>query len=140
MYSFDVPLPYKNDSFDSVVMLDVLEHLYDPSVLLEEAIRVSRKNIIIGVPNFSSLPARIQMFFGKVPENNKPNKGHVYWFNYDILNRLTMSLGLSLVEYKANTFKPFSYINHFFTKTAPNLLALSYVIKFDVSVANVKRI
>ena len=55
------------------MLLDVLEHHFEPSKLLAEAIRVSRKYIVLSVPNFNSLKARLQVLFGKVPLNNKPN-------------------------------------------------------------------
>jgi SAM-dependent methyltransferase len=39
-------LPYGNDSFDTVMFVDVLHHTEDPSVLLREAARVA-KNIVL---------------------------------------------------------------------------------------------
>src|SRR3989344_8655701 len=51
----DGKLPYADNSFDYVVMLDVLEHLYDPDTVLAEAKRVSKRFVILSVPNFSSL-------------------------------------------------------------------------------------
>lgn len=44
-------LPYKNDSFDLVICTEVLEHLDDPKKALKEALRTSKKNILISVPN-----------------------------------------------------------------------------------------
>lgn len=44
-------LPFKNNSVDTVLAFEVLEHLKEPSSALQELQRVSRKNIIISVPN-----------------------------------------------------------------------------------------
>ena len=44
-------LPYKDNSFDLVVCTEVLEHLEDPQKALPEIIRVSKKHIILSVPN-----------------------------------------------------------------------------------------
>lgn len=44
-------LPYKNSSFDLVVCTEVLEHLEDPAKALKEMLRVSKKYLIISVPN-----------------------------------------------------------------------------------------
>ena len=44
-------LPYKTDSFDLVVCTEVLEHLEDPQKALLEIIRVSKKYLILSVPN-----------------------------------------------------------------------------------------
>ncbi|MEK7559254.1 MAG: class I SAM-dependent methyltransferase [Patescibacteria group bacterium] len=44
-------LEYKNNSFDLVMATEVLEHLKDPLKGLKELIRVSRKYILLSVPN-----------------------------------------------------------------------------------------
>jgi SAM-dependent methyltransferase len=44
-------LPFPDKSFDSVIMFEVAEHLSNPEVVLSEASRVARKNVIISVPN-----------------------------------------------------------------------------------------
>ncbi len=46
------PLPYSPSSFDTVLMTDVLEHVYRPQQLISEVTRILRPNgkIIIGVP------------------------------------------------------------------------------------------
>ncbi len=126
-------LPFPDNSFDTVVMLDILEHLYDPEFVLGEATRVSKKNLIVGVPNFSSLPARLQVLFGSVPENNSPKKGHVYWFNYGILVSMLSKHGLIVDQLKSNTFfehvPVVGLITRFFATLFPNLFGLSFVIK-----------
>jgi len=43
-------LPFQNKSFDCVVLGDILEHVLDPRKVLLEACRVSRKKVIITVP------------------------------------------------------------------------------------------
>ncbi|PIR05760.1 hypothetical protein COV56_01080 [Candidatus Kuenenbacteria bacterium CG11_big_fil_rev_8_21_14_0_20_37_9] len=126
-------IPIENNSFDYVVMLDVLEHLLCPEELLLEAKRISKKYLIISVPNFSSLPARVQMAMGRVPENNKKNKGHAFWFNYSVLKALLKDHDLNILELKVNTFwetKPI--IGKLFRRLAlwrPSLFALSFVVK-----------
>ena len=74
------PLPFIDNSFEAVVLLDVLEHLYQPRNILREASRVAGE-VVVAVPNFNSLPARLQTLVGRVPENNLATKGHIYWFN-----------------------------------------------------------
>ena len=44
-------LPFPDNSFDTVIMFELLEHVHDPDVLLKEAERVAKKNILITVPN-----------------------------------------------------------------------------------------
>lgn len=44
-------LPYKDNSFDLVLCMEVLEHLEDPQVALQELKRVSSKHIFFSVPH-----------------------------------------------------------------------------------------
>lgn len=128
-------LPFQDGAFDTVIMLDVLEHLYAPEALLQEAARVSKKYIIISVPNFNSLPARLQVLFGNVPENNRPNKGHVYWFNYKILKKMLENNNIKQITLKTNTFWEQKIVLDKFMKllaqTWPSLFALSFVFKLE---------
>jgi len=125
-------LPYNDNEFDYVTILDVLEHVYSPELLLAEAKRVTKKHIIISVPNFSSLPARLQVVLGRVPENNMPRKGHIYWFNYPVLKNLLKNNSLEIEEIRTNTIWRnkifFGSFFHWLTKLFPNIFALSFVV------------
>ena len=44
-------LPYKDNSFDLVLCTEVLEHLDDPQKGLKELVRVSKKYLVVSVPN-----------------------------------------------------------------------------------------
>lgn len=44
-------LPYKDNSFDLVLSTEVLEHLEDPKIALKEIFRVSKKYVLLSVPN-----------------------------------------------------------------------------------------
>ncbi len=46
--SFDgFEIPFEDDSFESVMMVDVLHHTEDPTILLSEAKRVARSHIVL---------------------------------------------------------------------------------------------
>jgi len=49
-------LQFPPNSFDTVMMIEVLEHLPEPIVALREAFRVATKNVLISVPNIDVLP------------------------------------------------------------------------------------
>lgn len=44
-------LPYKDNSFDLIICTEVLEHLEDPKMALAELKRVTKKHLILSVPN-----------------------------------------------------------------------------------------
>ena len=50
-------MPFKNESFDTVIAVELLEHLNRDNGLnfIEEAKRVAKKRVIISTPNFDSL-------------------------------------------------------------------------------------
>ena len=56
-------LPFENNSFDTVLALDVLEHLEKFYFIFEEILRVSKKNVIISLPN--SMIDLIPIFLNK---------------------------------------------------------------------------
>ncbi len=133
IHTLSGPLPYQDASFDTVVLLDVLEHVYEPEALLTEAARVARKRVIVSVPNFSSLPARLQVLVGNVPENNRPRKGHLYWFNYGVLTNMVMTVGLRITTLKTNTFFPCTLLGNRLISLLPkSLVALSFVAELQV--------
>ena len=45
------PLPFPDGSFDCVLCLDVLEHLDNPHAVFDELCRVSRRYVVISLPN-----------------------------------------------------------------------------------------
>lgn len=123
-------LPFSANEFKFVTMLDILEHLYYPKALLLEASRVADK-VIFSVPNFNSLPARMQALFGFVPENNTPKKGHIYWFNYPVLLKIIKDSDLEILRLETNTIwenkKIIGPAIKLLPKIWPNMFALSFV-------------
>jgi SAM-dependent methyltransferase len=53
-------VPLEDGSVDTVILLEVLEHLEDPAALLREARRVARQNVLVTTPNCTQ-------DFGEVP-------------------------------------------------------------------------
>ncbi len=79
-------LPYEDKSFDTVVCLEVLEHLEDPRKALSELARVS-KNVIISTPNepiwrmLNCLRGKYLTSFGNTP-------GHINHWSSRSLRKL----------------------------------------------------
>jgi SAM-dependent methyltransferase len=66
--SAEEPLPFDDDSFESVVLADVLEHLNDPHKALDEALRVGRQSVVVLLPNLFTLLVRIYFaLLGRMP-------------------------------------------------------------------------
>lgn len=128
-------LPFKDNSYDNVLLIDVLEHLFQPFEVLKEARRVSKKYVFISVPNFVSLPARLQVLLGKIPENNTPRDGHVYFMTLSIVKSLLERSDLKMNEIIVNTFwekvPVIGSVMKVLKKWNPSLFALSLIIKAE---------
>lgn len=92
-------LPYKNNSFDLVVCTEVLEHLENPKKAYKELLRVSKKYVLLSVPNepwftFQRM-ARFQniLHFGAHPE-------HIQHWGYRAFLKFAKVKGVKVVEKK----------------------------------------
>lgn len=89
-------LPFKNNQFDCVLLVTVLHHASDSSVLLDEAIRVTKNKIIVVEDIFTDLLGRIITFVGDCivnfeihsPFNNNNKSG---WINIFKKKKLIIS-------------------------------------------------
>ncbi|OPY76721.1 MAG: hypothetical protein A4E65_03112 [Syntrophorhabdus sp. PtaU1.Bin153] len=58
---------YADKSFDYIILNQTFQQVKKPEVVLREALRVGKK-VIIGIPNFAHINARVQIFFhGRTP-------------------------------------------------------------------------
>lgn len=79
-------LPEDNESYDLVLCIAVLEHLYDVNHALKEIHRILRlgKHILIQVPNLSFWRFRLDIFLGKIPYILEDPR-HLHSFNKGFL-------------------------------------------------------
>lgn len=111
-------LPLDNESFDTIIMNAVLEHLIEPVSALKYLYSLLKPagKIIIITPNIAKWTRRIKLFFGRFPStastnegltkyDNEPtslyDEGHLHYFTYRSLSRLLKEyVGFSQVEAK----------------------------------------
>jgi len=146
-----------NKKFDVVMILDVLEHLFDPNFLLKEAKNAinSDGTIIVTVPLYFDIVDRFKILFtGSVisvdnlcygEENYKKfrsyNYDHIRFFRPKEVIEMGENLGLIIdkIEYESINYggscKIFKYLirlisNKFTVNLNPNLLAHSMKIRW----------
>ena len=56
LYDGRLPLPYADKSFDSIMAIEVLEHVSDPHSVARELMRIARSSIFVTVPDMACIP------------------------------------------------------------------------------------
>ena len=84
-------------SFDAGVLLDVIEHLHDPTSVLRTAHRLLKPGavLVIGTPNAGSLISRI---LGSRWEDMRRVREHLYLFSRQTLTQMLAKAGFQVVE------------------------------------------
>ncbi len=90
-------------AFDVIMFADVLEHLADPSSLLELASRHLKADgvILASIPNIAHWTVRLQLLFGRfdyVPSGIM-DATHLRWFTTRTIKRVFSSVGLEVVDH-----------------------------------------
>ena len=94
-------LPFKAESFATVVAAEVLEHVFDTQHVVDELARVlqPRGCLAITTPNLVALSGRAQLLLGRSPHNvefdaSPGTSGHIRYFTFDTLEQLLRRAGL----------------------------------------------
>ncbi len=95
-------LPFEDNYFDIIIASAIIEHIYDPKILLEEAYRVlgQRGKIIILTPNINWLICRILFLIGHWDHFLMGcNWGHVRYLNKKQLVKLLKETGFKSLDF-----------------------------------------
>jgi 2-polyprenyl-3-methyl-5-hydroxy-6-metoxy-1,4-benzoquinol methylase len=77
-------LDFPDKHFDTVIMFEVLEHLEDPYKAMSEIVRVTRKNLVVSVPNVGPLVDCVEY---NVVMHHFMESTHVNFFTKTMLER-----------------------------------------------------
>jgi 2-polyprenyl-3-methyl-5-hydroxy-6-metoxy-1,4-benzoquinol methylase len=135
-------LPLTTKSYDCVIALDVLEHVNRIHYLIDEICRVSRKYVILSLPNMYEITFRVKYLLGKrlsgkygLPANH-PADRHRWLVSYEDARTFVYS---KVKENKFNIIREFPYYYAYnflplrflmniakMAKLSPNLLAWAH--------------
>ncbi len=94
------PYPFRNNMFDVVFCLQTLEHLENPFESIKEMKRITKRDIVIGVPNvFHWKDFAINIFKTYTPQSYG---GHVFTFTWQNMNELAKKLDLKIVNHSGS--------------------------------------
>jgi len=117
----------KINTSDYFLLLEVLEHLPAPELLLKSIHDKSQKGVFFSFPNSGYFIYRLRLFFGKFPAQWRINPGeHLrFWTNSDLKWWLN-SLGYK--KYEISYYKGVVILN----KILPSLFAAGFVVFLPV--------
>lgn len=113
-------LPFPDKSFDTALLLMVMHHTPEPSIVFEEAARVAREVIVIE----TSYTTQINKFFTVISDALGNLRIEAFWSSYKSdreWNQLFTGMGFSVVEFKKyndhNFGLPFLHILYYLKKS-----------------------
>lgn len=91
------------NSYDFIILADVLEHLVDPLAILKNLEKITTKNtkLIISMPNIASWVMRKQLFFKgdfDYKESGILDKTHLHFYTPETLKKLLRESGWNVKE------------------------------------------
>jgi methionine biosynthesis protein MetW len=83
----ELPLDFKDKSFDIVILNQTIQEVMHPDKIIFEMLRIG-KEAILGFPNFGSIKVRLMLLFkGKMPVTTDLP---YYWYNTPNIHLLTL--------------------------------------------------
>lgn len=102
--SVEDKLPFEDSTFDHVVATEVLEHVASTEEVLLEMARVSKKYLLVSIPNIAFWEYRLTLLGGRFPKQwvFHPKEHLRYWSIPDFKTVLD-GLDLKIVDMKAGS-------------------------------------
>lgn len=108
----DDALPFRDNSFDVVSGIAILEHIFDPYFLVEEIKRILKNEgiFILLVPNIAYIKHRIRLLFGRLPATSAFlnwklagwDGGHLHYFTKASIYKLLEEFGFLILKIKGS--------------------------------------
>jgi methionine biosynthesis protein MetW len=95
--------PYPDDTFDTVVTLDVIEHMFDPVAFIAELHRLVRPggHLVLSTPNIRKIQRMLTLLAGRFPRTSYDpvgfDGGHLHYFTSADLRDLLTARGFEVV-------------------------------------------
>lgn len=97
-------LPYIDQSFDTIICSEVLEHLVFPERTLSEIKRIAKKDttVILTVPNIGYIKNRLKLLIGKSPfeQGRYSSVEHLHFWTKKAFIDLLEEIGFKIIDAK----------------------------------------
>ena len=101
-------LPFRSGSLDGILAGEIIEHLFDPGLLLRECGRVLRRGgmLVVTTPNLAPAQDRLRFLAGRAPRQVDPFHEYLYLhirpFTYSLLAYGLRRAGLTPIRLLSN--------------------------------------
>lgn len=133
-------LPFDRESFDVVVALDVLEHTDNIYFAFSELCRISKRFVVVTLPNMYEIKARLKFLFGRPPSGKyglpitPPKDRHRWLFSFEEARKFAHYQGKKYqckVASEGPLIGPRRKFMKLLIRRYPNLLAPSYLVLLE---------
>lgn len=104
-------IPFDKDTFNLVIAMEVIEHIFDTDFFLKEAYRVLKSDgvLILTTPNLLSLANRLLVLFGRYPRYVEYNAGensagHIRCYTLAVLKNQLAANGFMVEKAQSPNF------------------------------------
>ena len=122
----DSALPFGDRSFDTVLLFEVIEHVPEIEMLLKEAFRIARKNVLVTVPNAED----IELLKGNdVTYAHMLSSDHVHFFDAPALQQLLARFSGAVSVRRGDPIYPFWFLSRSVAYYALRVLYRAGILK-----------
>lgn len=80
-----------------ISLVDVIEHMPDPELILDNFAKHC-EYLLLTCPNFNFIKARWDVLIGRIPFQNRINRGgHIYWCQYELIKKALKRSGFTVI-------------------------------------------
>ena len=110
--NFNYEIPVENNSVDCLILMMVIEHLFDPFHSFKQIERLLKKDgfAFINLPLVTSIKNRLRLLIGKLPEtstnynfwfdNREWDGNHLHYFSLDSIKKICKMNNLKILSVK----------------------------------------
>ena len=140
----DVSKILKGQKFDYIIVVEILEHLFKPELLISKLKGMLEPNgyIIVSFPNFAFWKYRVECLLGRFPDQHLYSDAeHIHYWSFPQFTKFLHDCGLEIVEFEGVFAIPFSRflprkIVKLLGKKFPNIFGYQIVLKTTIMFKN----
>ena len=96
----DIDIP--DDQYDYILLIDVLEHLSNPQIVLRELVQKAKIAVIVSFPNSGYWLYRLQLLYGYFPRQSFT---HLHYWTYKDFKIFCENLGIEIIDFKHEEYE-----------------------------------